>query len=194
MSYSLWTFLKWQTTDWCETTPTSWQVSRDLPMLMNECMLMTCKEQKSRGNIFWLLDVSVFLICFFSFIIFVCVSNGGTKRWSQSNLLVISSNKHKSTEKKMWLFRYPNRDENTKYSKPPPRYGTLPKTNIPPVTWPSQKETQLPTTNFQVQAVSFRGGIYCHVLSIEWLMIVQLPSRASPWISWLKSLDSRGKK
>ena len=48
---------------------------------------------------------------FFSFtyyyiIIFGCVSNGGTKRWNQSNLLVISLNKHKSTEKKSRLFRW----------------------------------------------------------------------------------------
>ena len=36
---------------------------------------------------------------------------------------------------------------------------TLPQTNIAPESRPSQKETHLPTIHFQVQLVSFRGGV-----------------------------------
>ncbi len=37
---------------------------------------------------------------------------------------------------------------------------TLPKTNIAPGNRPSQKESSIPTINFQVRAVSFREGIF----------------------------------
>jgi len=61
-------------------------------MLMNESMLMTCKEQKKVGEtFFWLLDiVCVWYVFFLSLVIFVCVSYGRIKRWNQRNLLVIS--------------------------------------------------------------------------------------------------------
>ena len=37
--------------------------------------------------------------------------------------------------------------------------STLPETNIAPENRPSQKETSISTTHFQVRAVSFREGI-----------------------------------
>ena len=36
--------------------------------------------------------------------------------------------------------------------------NVLPKTNVAPENWPSEKESSLPLTNFQGRAVSYQGG------------------------------------